>query len=203
MTAQFIQPMNPAEMDEMFCQSDRLIHHGYVPTEKDKKSPFGDSELEQYVSLLPEMERDFLYLYYELDKTQPQIAHIYKVTQPAVSHRLIRARERLKFLHDRPDISYLELYETLTDHLTENNSKYLTCYWITTHQSRSAEICNVSFPFIHQRIRRSIKNLSFLTDDRINPIYEHFKEIKSNPCILTPQGFAQQWDHPDKHEDYD
>ena len=104
-------------------------------------------EIEPFLHKLPAREVDLVTLYRKYGKNQKDIAKMFSVTQGAISSRLRRAGDRLKFLRDMPKISDEEI-ELLAkknggigifDDMEIEIIKYMK---ETTCQSRTAELIN-------------------------------------------------------------
>jgi predicted transcriptional regulator len=96
----FIQNMDPSDMSAMFSTEDAMD-----PFE----DPIGYDQKEEYrariyvmLPRIPDQEADMLELYFFRNKTQMEIAKIFGVTQAAVSYRIKRSLQRLRFLMDMP-----------------------------------------------------------------------------------------------------
>lgn len=71
--------------------------------------------LEPLLERIPEREADLIQLYFVENKRQADIAEIFEVTQAAVSYRLARGIERLKFLVTLPKVTEETLRADLTN----------------------------------------------------------------------------------------
>ena len=78
-----------------FRRVDRRVTPEMLP-ERAQEAEAGESALTLAVMNLPKKEREVILLYYYQDMNMNEIADTLGVTQPTVSYRLRRARERLR-----------------------------------------------------------------------------------------------------------
>jgi hypothetical protein len=78
---------------------------------------------------------------------------MFSVTQGAVSSRLKRALERLKFLRDLPKVTEEEIDQALGNIFDPIEIEIIKCMKETTCQSRTAEIINERFGLIDEKHR--------------------------------------------------
>lgn len=95
-----------------------------------------------YLHRLPNKEQDMVDLYYFREKRQKDIAKMFSITQGAVSHRLSRARKRLRFLRDMPKVEDRVLLDKLTEAFPAMDADIIYHMTKTTCQSLVAKIIN-------------------------------------------------------------
>lgn len=95
-----------------------------------------------YLHRLPNKEQDMVDLYYFMEKRQKDIAKMFSITQGAVSHRLSRARKRLRFLRDMPKVEDRVLLDKLTEAFPAMDADIIYHMTKTTCQSLVAKIIN-------------------------------------------------------------
>lgn len=110
--------------------------------EEHEETPLNIEDLEPYLDKLPDREVDLIDMYYRANKKQKEIAAFFSISQGAVSHRLTRARNRLKFLRDMPKINDEHLMDKLNEIFNEVDAEVMFYMIRTTCQSRAADIVN-------------------------------------------------------------
>jgi DNA-directed RNA polymerase specialized sigma24 family protein len=124
----YVIPIDPAEIATRFSYSDPRFDNEDDQLEADDTSnvsneafaeylPDGDyeSRIEPLLDRIPTREADLIYLYFIEKKRQADIATIFGVTQAAISYRLDRGIQRLKFLLNIPQVTEEELRADLPE----------------------------------------------------------------------------------------
>ena len=126
-------------MDPLEIQNRYSIerHQFYRPQE----SAFKLEDYEEFIRRLPQREQDLIEMYCRARKKQKEIAAFFGVTQGAVSHRLTRAIQRLKYLRDMPKLTD-DLRGLLRDHFTPFDIDVIETMIETTCRSKTAAILN-------------------------------------------------------------
>ena len=108
----YIQPVDPNELAARYSTEDTLdpIHS----LDEDWVLPRLE-KIKSVLHLLPGRETDLVSLYFFHDKKQMDIAEIFGITQAAVSYRIKRALDRIKFLVEMPDLSKDDIYKIMTE----------------------------------------------------------------------------------------
>jgi CRISPR/Cas system-associated endoribonuclease Cas2 len=96
-------------------------------------------ELKHVIDQLPDKEADFIRMYYFKEKKQVDIAKIFGITQAAVSYRIQRGMERLRFILDMPDLSKHEVYEILLDFMGKRDAEIFREMYVTSCQTAVAD----------------------------------------------------------------
>lgn len=110
-----------------------------------------------YLHRLPNKEQDMVDLYYFRKKRQKDIARMFSITQGAVSHRLSRARKRLRFLRDMPKVEDRVLLERLSAEFSRMDSDIIYHMTKTTCQSLVAKIVNDKYGLSGQDVLTQVK----------------------------------------------
>jgi predicted XRE-type DNA-binding protein len=126
--------MDPFEMQNRFSNE----HHKFFRLQE---SPFKLEDYEEFIRRLPQREQDLIEMYCRNRKKQKEIAAFFGVTQGAVSHRLTRAIQRLKYLRDMPKLTQ-DLRGLLKEHFTPFDIDVVETMIETTCQSKTAAILN-------------------------------------------------------------
>jgi len=126
--------MDPLEIQNRYSSDDHSFN-------RPQESQFKLEDYEDFIRRLPQREQDLIDMYCRAHKKQKEIASFFGVTQGAVSHRLTRALERLKFLRDMPKLTE-DLRELLKDHFVSFDIDVIETMIETTCQSKTAELLN-------------------------------------------------------------
>lgn len=160
-----------------------------------KESSFCLDDFEPFIDKLPRREKDLIEMYYKRQKKQKEIAEFFNVTQGAVSHRLSRARKRLKFLRDMPKATG-NLEEDLSTHFTEFEIDIIKYMIETTCQSKTADILNKKHGLkgkekmtqvkVRHKFDRAISKINNLKkkNPELNVYFELTKYVQKNPYML-------------------
>lgn len=190
----FVQAIDSNELESRFSTDDRLTYF--------QKSKYSLDDVKPYLALLPKKEADLILMYYILKKDQKEIAKILNLSQGGVSHRIARARERLKFLISIPKFSRNDLFEDLRAVIEEEID--LVIMWElyrTTCQSQVAEIVNMTQSRVRHRFMKSLKILedTHKNNEKLAVYFEAFSQIAQNFNILHEISLPK-WAH--KNKDY-
>lgn len=185
----FIKHIKSSELESRFSNEDKL-----KCLDKDFFYTFQD--LEPYLDLLPEKEYDLIIMYYVLKIEQKNIAKILCLTQGGVSHRLSRAKNRLRFLIKVPKFTKEDLYNDLKDLFDELDFKILWGLYETTCQSVVAKQVGMT----QSRVRhRFVKNLNILDKNKhvkkIQKYYDAFHLISCNNFNILREIKLPKWEH--------
>lgn len=160
-----------------------------------KESSFCLDDFEPFIDKLPRREKDLIEMYYKRQKKQKEIAEFFNVTQGAVSHRLSRARKRLKFLRDMPKVTG-NLIEDLSEHFSAFEIDIIKYMIETTCQSKTAEILNKHHTLkgkekmtqvkVRHKFDRAIGKMKNLKRNHpeLKVYYELTKYVQKNPYML-------------------
>lgn len=138
-------------------------------------------KLKEIVNRLPNIEHDFIDLYYFKKVRQVNIAEIFHVSQPMVCYRLKKAIERIKFLLAMPELSDTQIKKDLVNLFKEKDLEIICLMYRTTCESRAAEILGTSQSFVRHRFLRAIqvlKNNNTFYYDLMNKIMENLNILK-------------------------
>jgi len=180
--------LDPAEIESRFSTEDALqtrtasfFHNLSMDTVK----PLMDK--------LPDLEADFVFLYFDVNKKQSDIAEIFGCTQAAVSYRLKKAVKRIQFLLSLPAISEKQMQQDLSKIMSDLDVDILVGMYQTTCQSWVAEQLGLSQGLVRHRF---FKNLNLLKKkpSHKDPYFYIFDEISKNFNILK-EVILPQWNH--------
>lgn len=113
---------------------------------------------------VPAREADMFVLYFVEHKRQSDIATIFKMTQAAVSYRLSRVKQRLKFLVTVPRMSDEEVEGLLTPHFDKLDRSIMLAYKRTSSQSETAATLKLTQGLVRHRLYKACKRLEQLAE---------------------------------------
>lgn len=163
----FIVSMDTALIDSIFSQEHRMTYETTLPEEREADLPYPVERVYEKIGKLPPIEADMLVLYFFQNKDQSDIGHIFSLTQGDVSYRLKRARQRLKYLLESPDLELDQMRADLEPHMPNEKpgerDDYLEIMlgmWETTSQSVVARRMSTTQGRVRYRFMRGLKILS-------------------------------------------
>jgi predicted XRE-type DNA-binding protein len=190
----FVKNIDAYELENRFSNENKIQY-------LDSGFPYTFKDLEPYLELLPKKEYDLIIMYYVLKKEQKEIAEILRLTQGGVSHRISRAKARLKFLVKVPKFTKEELFKDLKDIFDELDLVILWGLYETTCQSEVAKKVGMT----QSRIRhRFMKNLEVLEKVKYAEIYKKYYDafylISDNNFNILREIRLPKWES--KNESY-
>jgi predicted XRE-type DNA-binding protein len=200
----YVIPIDPAELSNRFAapESD--------PDLEDEEGQDGDhdeevasflvgadyeSRIAPLLNRIPQREADLIYLYYIQKKRQADIAEIFGVTQAAISYRLDRGLQRIKFLLSIPQATEDELREDLAECFEAIDVNILVGMWQTTCQSEVANRLGLTQGRVRHRFFKSVETLKKRAEDdaRFEPYYRIFSAISSKKFNILREVKLPQW----------
>lgn len=153
----YIQTLDPQELASRFSTTDIFEP---LPEVDDAWKDMHLDKIKAVMDRLPDREADLIRLYFFLSKRQTDIAEIFGITQAAVSYRLKRALDRIRFLIEMPDVSREEIFAHLSPYFPAAiDAQIFVEMFGSTCQSEVAAILGIS----QGRVRhRFIANLALL-----------------------------------------
>lgn len=190
----FVQSIDSTELESRFSTEDRIPFFG--------ASKYSLDDLKPYLAMLPKKEADLILMYHVLKKDQKEIAKILNLSQGGVSHRIARARERLRFLISIPKFTRNELLEDLKSVIEEEID--LVIMWElyrTTCQSQVAEIVGMTQSRVRHRFMKCLRILEEKSQAKpeLERYFQAFTQISNNFNILHEISLPK-WEH--KNRDY-
>lgn len=183
MTNGYVIPVDPAEISNRFSVFDSLIelieNDGELPEELEATDADADYEaqIEPLLDRIPAREADLIKLYYIDKKRQADIAEIFGVTQAAISYRLDRGLQRIKFLLSIPQVTEQQLRKDLQVIFRDIDVDILAGMWQTTCQSEVASQLGLTQGRVRHRFFKAVKVLEARAS--IEPAYEPYCRIFS------------------------
>src|SRR5271155_4681709 len=106
----YVIPIDPAELSNRFAAPEVDENEEGLDGDHDAEvanflvGADYESRIAPLLNRIPQREADLIYLYYIQKKRQADIAEIFGVTQAAISYRLDRGLQRIKFLLSIPQV---------------------------------------------------------------------------------------------------
>lgn len=183
----FIKSMDSFELEGRFSNENRIKYFEDV-------FPYTFKDLEPYLEMLPKKEYDLLILYYVLKKEQKEIAKILRLTQGGVSHRISRAKARLKFLVNVPKFTKDELFRELSELFEELDLIILWGLYETTCQSEVAKRVKMTQSRIRHRFMKNLEILEKVKDGgAYKKYFDAFKLISKNNFNILREIKLPKW----------
>ena len=197
----YVIPVDPAELANRFAAPDALLGEDDDSSleSDDVASLFSSDDYEARIAPLldriPEREADLIYLYYVCKKRQADIAEIFDVTQAAISYRLDRGIQRLKFLLAIPAVTEEELRLELRELFEPIDVDILVGMWQTTCQSEVANKLKLTQGRVRHRFFKAVGKLKVAADqdERFRPYERIFTSISSKKFNILRAVSLPQW----------
>lgn len=154
-----------------------------------------ESRIAPLLNRIPQREADLIYLYYIQKKRQADIAEIFGVTQAAISYRLDRGLQRIKFLLSIPQATEDELREDLAEVFEAIDVNILVGMWQTTCQSEVANRLGLTQGRVRHRFFKSVETLKKRAEEdaRFEPYHRIFSAISSKKFNILREVKLPQW----------
>jgi Sigma-70, region 4 len=199
MSSGYVIPVDPAELANRFAAPDALLDDEVPPQTDEVSALFSSGDYETRIAPLldriPEREADLIYLYYVCKKRQADIAEIFDVTQAAISYRLDRGIQRLKFLLAIPTVTEDELRFDLGDLFDDIDVDILVGMWQTTCQSQVAHDLQLTQGRVRHRFFKAVGKLKIAADkeERFRPYEIIFTSISCKNFNVLRSVILPQW----------
>jgi len=155
-----------------------------------------ESQIEPLLCRIPEREADLISLYFIQKKRQADIAEIFGVTQAAISYRLDRGLQRIRFLLSIPQVTEEEMREVLPEvPFRPIDVDILIGMWETTCQSEVATRLGLTQGRVRHRFFGAVKTLGKRAeeDERFVPYSKVFSAIASKKFNILREVRLPQW----------
>lgn len=165
MSVYFIQNLDPQVLSSRFSNDDSLEP---LPGMDEEWRDIHLDKIKMVIDRLPDREADLVRLYFFMSKKQTDIAEIFNITQAAVSYRLKRALERLRFLIELPDATKEDIFNEMVTVLpSELDARIFSEMYASTCQSEVAEILDISQGRVRHRYIANLSRMGQVFMDRI------------------------------------
>jgi DNA-directed RNA polymerase specialized sigma24 family protein len=230
MSAGYVIPVDPSDLarfsyeDPRFDDEDDELDPEELEGGAESLASFipdGDyeSRIAPLLDRIPEREADLIFLYFIEKKRQADIATIFGVTQAAISYRLDRGIQRLKFLLNIPQVTEEDLRadlpaifptklgcpncETGADNcLICMGSKeilvdveILVGMWMTTCQSEVASKLGLTQGRVRHRFFKAVQTLEDVAklEEKFQPYQQIFSAVASKKFNILREVKLPQW----------
>jgi predicted XRE-type DNA-binding protein len=195
----YVIPIDPSELANRFSSPE---------DDDDEERKSKDDEVESFLvgadyesriapllNRIPEREADLIYLYYIQKKRQADIAEIFGVTQAAVSYRLDRGLQRIKFLLRIPQVTEDDIRTDLVSIFQPIDVDILVGMWQTTCQSEVATRLGLTQGRVRHRFFKSVSVLEDAAkkDEKYEPYHCIFSAISSKGFNILREVKLPQW----------
>lgn len=194
----YVIPVDPAELANRFAAPDEYEEVLEEP-DSEMAALFSSGDYETRIMPLldriPDREADLIYLYYVRKKRQADIAEIFDVTQAAISYRLDRGIQRIKFLLSIPTVTEEDLREDLKAIFDPIDIDILVGMWQTTCQSEVATKLRLTQGRVRHRFFKAVEVLAVtaVRDERFVPYHRIFSSISDKNFNILRAVQLPQW----------
>ena len=201
----YVIPIDPAELSNRFASPDSEPDLDDDEREEDGEHDDEvasflvgadyESRISPLLNRIPQREADLIYLYYIQKKRQADIAEIFGVTQAAISYRLDRGLQRIKFLLSIPHATEDDLRDDLSEAFEAIDVNILVGMWQTTCQSEVANRLGLTQGRVRHRFFKSVEQLKKLAadDPKFTPYERIFSAISSKKFNILREVRLPQW----------
>jgi len=200
MSGGYVISVDPAELANRFASDEPLFDELEEEEEGDDQPLLSslnfENEIKPLLDRIPEREADLIYLYYIQKKRQADIAEIFGVTQAAISYRLDRGLQRIRFLLSIPQVSEEEMRQDLPDvPFKPIDVDILIGMWQTTCQSEVATRLGLTQGRVRHRFFGAVKTLEKRADedDKFVRYKKVFSSIASKKFNILREVRLPQW----------
>lgn len=203
MSGGYVISVDPAELATRFASQDPLYDDIGDPVEEEGAitEPListlnYENQIKPLLNRIPEREADLIDLYYLHKKRQADIAVIFGVTQAAISYRLDRGLQRIRFLLSIPQVSEEDMRRDLPDvPFKAIDVDILIGMWLTTCQSEVASRLGLTQGRVRHRFFGAVKTLErkATEDTRFEPYSKIFVSIASKNFNVLREVKLPQW----------
>lgn len=184
MSNDFFSSTDPYRMETRFSNEDSFAFMESIFTEPSDEDVGLIRQIKDLLVFIPQMEADFMEMFFFRQIRQTDIAHIFRVSQPTVCYRLARAAVRIRFLLSIAHVTEPELRDDLSQcKISPRDIEVVVGMLRTTCQSEVA----ANLGLIQSHVRMRFLNLT----KRLLADYPHMKKYEKtfnlviqNPNIL-------------------
>jgi hypothetical protein len=199
----FTISVDPAELANRFASPEPLFDEPIEEAGEEEvmsilSSLHFETQVKPLLDRIPDREADLIELYYIQKKRQADIAEIFDVTQAAISYRLDRGLQRIKFLLSIPQITESEMrYNLPFVPLKAIDVDILVGMWKTTCQSEVAMQLGLTQGRVRHRFFGAVKLLErkAIEDPTFEPLFKVFSSIASKNFNILRAVKLPQWEN--------
>lgn len=197
----YVISVDPAELATRFASQEPLFDdldetEGEPSTEPLLSTLNFENQIKPLLDRIPEREADLIQLYYIQKKRQADIAEIFGVTQAAISYRLDRGLQRIRFLLSIPQIAEDDMRRDLPDVPFKTiDIDILVGMWQTTCQSEVATRLGLTQGRVRHRFFGAVKVLEKRSKEekKFEPYHKVFSSIASKRFNILREVKLPQW----------
>lgn len=196
----YVIPIDPSELATRFASDDEEVEPEADISDEEMQEFFADNDYEGRIAPLldriPDREADLIELYFIRKKRQADIAAIFGVTQAAISYRLARGIERVKFLLSIPLVSEEEMRADLPSVFPQAiDVDILVGMWESTCQSAVATKLGLTQGRVRHRFFKAVKTLTKAAEanPQLEPYQKVFSAIASKNFNMLREVRLPQW----------
>ena len=148
--------------------------------------------IEKFLHRIPEREADLISLYHRDRMKQEQIAHMFGITQAAVSYRLHRGIRRIQFLRTIPELDKETFDLELGPRFADQDREILWLMYETTCQSAIAKMLGLTQGRVRHRFFRSLDKIKDLIIDEAKECYVTLKMERKRGSLITDEEIKKE-----------
>lgn len=202
MTAGYVIPVDPTDLANRFAAPEEREDTEEPKAESIFSTTTFAERIEPLLDRIPKREADLIFLYFIQKKRQADIAEIFGVTQAAVSYRLDRGLQRIKFLLAIPTITEEEMREDLPEIFKSIDVDILVGMWQTTCQSAVAASLGLTQGRVRHRFFKAVDVLKATQPEqpRFAPYAKVFSAIANKKFNICREVSLPQWSNRGRDE---
>lgn len=205
MTNGYVIPVDPSELANRFATNPEEYDDAKTEEEEDAEDLASllagsyEDRIQPLLERIPAREADLIHLYYIQRKRQADIAEMFNVTQAAISYRLDRGLQRIKFLLSIPPVTEDDLRRDLPLIFKEIDVDILIGMWQTTCQSEVATRLGLTQGRVRHRFFKAVKTLQQAAEAKTEdahkfvPYHKVFNAISSKKFNILREVKLPQW----------
>lgn len=201
MSGGYVISVDPAELANRFAAPDEPLFDDLEEEDDPNAPPLlstlnYENEIKPLLDRIPEREADLIDLYYIQKKRQADIAEIFGVTQAAISYRLDRGLQRIRFLLSIPRVNEDDMRKDLPDvPFKPIDVDILVGMWQTTCQSEVAARLGLTQGRVRHRFFGAVKTLEkrAAEEDKFMRYCKVFSSIASKKFNILREVRLPQW----------
>jgi len=184
MSKDYYASTDPYDMETRFSNEDSFAFMESIFSEPSEEDVGIIRQIKDLLAFIPQMEADFMELYFFRQIRQTDIAHMFNVSQPTVCYRLARATVRIRYLLNIIHVTEDELrYDLFKCGLSEKEIEIVVGMLRTTCQSEVAANMGLIQSHVRMKFLTIIRKLNF-EHPHMKKYEKTFNLVAKNPNIL-------------------